>query len=88
MALNNNASEYPSADRARNLPMLYSKPDDHPTICPDNSFNYLSINFCSILGSCFNLYSVEHHLFSKLHLFLSESQVSEVTDSNLYSVPF
>ena len=50
---------------------------------------FFSINFCNIRGFRPNFKSVEHHLSStKPHLlFLTETQVSEATDSNPFSVP-
>src|SRR5256885_14526737 len=46
-------------------------------------------HFCNIRGLCSNFPDVEHHLFStKPHLlFLTETQLSERSDSNPYSVP-
>ncbi len=50
---------------------------------------FFSINFCSIRGIRSDFYFVEHHLFSSkpLLLFLTETQVSEATDSSLYTFP-
>ena len=57
--------------------------------CTDALSKSLHINFCNIRGLSSNFNSVEHHLSStKPHLlFLAETQVSEATISNLYSVP-
>ncbi|XP_050709244.1 uncharacterized protein LOC126994048 [Eriocheir sinensis] len=57
--------------------------------CLDNSSNLFLINFCNNRGLRSNFHSVEHPLSSsKPHLlFLTETQVSEVTDSNLYYFP-
>ena len=51
--------------------------------------NIFSITFCNIRGLRSNFQSVEHHLSStKPHLlFLTETQVSEATNSNPFSVP-
>ena len=55
----------------------------------DTSQNLFYVNFCNIRGLRSNFQSVEHHLSSaKPHLlFLTETQVSEATDSSPYSVP-
>ena len=55
--------------------------------CLDTS-QLFYLNFCNIRGLSSNFQSVEHHLLSaKPHLlFLTETQVSEHTDSIPYSV--
>ncbi|XP_050715769.1 uncharacterized protein LOC126998326 [Eriocheir sinensis] len=60
-----------------------------PDRCLDNSLSLFLRNFCNIRGLPSNFHSVEHHFSSsKSHLlFLTETHVSEATDSNLYSVP-
>ena len=60
-----------------------------PTRCPEPLSNTLSINFCNIRGLSSNFIPVEHHLSSsKPHLlFLTETQLSEATDSKPFSVP-
>ncbi|MPC32612.1 hypothetical protein E2C01_025932 [Portunus trituberculatus] len=56
-------------------------------LTPPSTFFY--INFCNIRGLRSNFQSVEHHLSStKPHLlFLTETQLSEATDSGPFSVP-
>ena len=74
---------------AKNAPMSDPTSDGDSQRCLDNSSNFFYINFCNIRGLRSNFHSVEHHLSSsKPHLlFLTETQVSGATDSNLYSVP-
>ncbi|XP_063889700.1 uncharacterized protein LOC135116266 [Scylla paramamosain] len=57
--------------------------------CLDTPLNFFFINFCNIRSQRSNFQSVEHHLSSsKPHLlFLTETQVSEATDSSSFSVP-
>ncbi|MPC72018.1 hypothetical protein E2C01_066310 [Portunus trituberculatus] len=87
MATPNPASKSPSGEGIRNVPRLDSSLDNDPR-CLDISLNFSCINFCNIRGLRFNFQSVEHHLSStKLNLFHTEIQLSEVTDSNLFSVP-
>lgn len=82
------ASKPPSGEGTRNL----LRPDftsvDDTKSCPDSSSNFLFINVCNNCGLQSSHNSVEHHLFfTQQHLlFLIESQVSEATDNNLYSV--
>jgi hypothetical protein len=58
-----------------------------PPTCPGIRSSFF-INFCNIRGLQSNLQSVEHHLSSSKPqiLFLTETQVSEGSDSNLYSI--
>ncbi|MPC60114.1 hypothetical protein E2C01_054151 [Portunus trituberculatus] len=58
--------------------------------CLDTSLNFFVINHCNIkiCGLTSNFQSLEHHLSSaKPHLFLTESQLSEATNSSVFSVP-
>ncbi|MPC75529.1 hypothetical protein E2C01_069919 [Portunus trituberculatus] len=56
--------------------------------CLDTSLNFFFISFCNIRGLRSNFQSVEHYLSStKPHLFLTETQLSEATDSSPFSVP-
>ena len=57
--------------------------------CIDTPLTFFSINFCNIRDLRSNFQFVEHHLsYTKPHLlFLTETQVSEATDSNPFSVP-
>ena len=89
MAYNNSASESPSGGGTRNSPRSDSPFGIRPERHLDSSSNFFFINFCNIRGLRSNFNSVEHHLSStKPHLlFLTETQVSGNTDSNLYSVP-
>ena len=61
---------------------------DDPSRCPGLKPDTLCINFCNIRGLSSNFLSVEHHLStSQPHLlFLTETQVSEATDSKPFSV--
>ena len=84
MACINLASETPG-DGSMNSPVgCPSSPRCHGPL-PDTLF----INFCNIRGLRSNFESVEHHLFSlKPHLlFLTETQVSEHSDCNRFSIP-
>ncbi|MPC87602.1 hypothetical protein E2C01_082468 [Portunus trituberculatus] len=77
------ASESPSREGTKNVPRSdASFSDDHK--CHDTSLNFFYINFCNIRGLKSNFQSMEHHLFStKPHLlFLTETQLSEATDSD------
>ena len=82
------ASESPSGEGTRNVPRSDGSPGNDFR-CLDTSSNFLYINFCNIRGLRSNFQSVDHHLSSsKPHLlFLTETQVSVATDSNLFSVP-
>ena len=53
------------------------------------SSNFFYINFCNICSLRSNFQSVEHHLSSSKPylLFLTETKLSETTDSSLYPVP-
>ncbi|MPC48072.1 hypothetical protein E2C01_041837 [Portunus trituberculatus] len=78
------ASESPSGEGTKNVP----KSD--ASLSVDHTYlNFFYINFCIIRGLRSNFRSVEHHLSStKPHLlFLTETQLSEATDSGLFSVP-
>ena len=88
MAKNITASESPARGGTTNTPTTTIFGNDLRR-CPDNSSNLFCINFCNIRGLRSNFESVEHHLSSsKPHLlFLTETQVSEATDSNLFSIP-
>ncbi|MPC43324.1 hypothetical protein E2C01_036968 [Portunus trituberculatus] len=83
----NPASEFPSGEGTRNVPKSNSFHDDDPKYL-DISFNFFNINFCNIRGFRSDVQSMEHHLnFTKPHLlFLIETQLSEATDSNPFSV--
>ncbi|MPC60738.1 hypothetical protein E2C01_054794 [Portunus trituberculatus] len=87
MVTPNPASESPSGEGTRNVPRSDSSLDNDPK-CLDTSLNFY-INFCNIHGLRSNFQSVEHHLSStKCHLlFLTETQLSEATDSSPFSVP-
>ncbi|MPC54814.1 hypothetical protein E2C01_048740 [Portunus trituberculatus] len=53
-----------------------------------SSLNFFIIHFCIIRGLRSNFQSVENHLSStKPHLFLTDAQLSEATDSSPFSVP-
>ncbi|MPC46953.1 hypothetical protein E2C01_040685 [Portunus trituberculatus] len=82
------ASEPPSGEGTGNVPRLNSSLDDDPK-CLDTSLNFFYINFCNTHGLTSNFQSVEHHLSStKPHfLFLTETQLSEATDSSPFSIP-
>ncbi|MPC37606.1 hypothetical protein E2C01_031093 [Portunus trituberculatus] len=88
MATLNPASESPSGEGTRNVPRSDSSLENDPK-CLDASLNFFFINFCNIRGLKSNFQSVEHHLSStKSHLlFLTETQLSEATDSSPFSVP-
>lgn len=63
---------------------------DHPQGeqmgCLDTSSKFLNVNLCNIRGLRSNYQSVEPHLSFKYHfLFLTDNQVSEVTDTNKFS---
>ena len=81
------ASESPSGEGTTNVPRSDRSPGDDLR-CPDTS-SFFYTNFCNIRGLRSNFSSVEHHLSTtKPHLlFLTETQVSEATDSSPYSVP-
>ncbi|MPC64135.1 hypothetical protein E2C01_058247 [Portunus trituberculatus] len=84
---NNNASESPSGEGTKNI-LRSDASLDNDTKCLDTSLNFFSINFCNIRGLRSNFQSVEHHLSStKSHLILTETQLSEATDSSPFSVP-
>ena len=87
MASLNPASESPRGGTI-NAPTVVS-PGNDPTRCPGSMPNSFTINFCNIRGLSSNFIPVEHHLSSaKPHLlFLTETQLSESTDSNPFSVP-
>ena len=89
MASNKPASESLTGEGTINIPRSACLNGDDPMRCPDNAPNSFFLNFCNIRGLHSNFPSVEHHLSSsKPHLlFLTETQLSEATDSNLYSVP-
>ncbi|MPC48610.1 hypothetical protein E2C01_042389 [Portunus trituberculatus] len=82
-----NASESPSGDGTKNVPRSDAFLDNDPK-CLD-TFKFFYINFCNIRGLRSNFQFVEHHLSStEPHLlFLSETQLSEATDSSPLSVP-
>ncbi|MPC44130.1 hypothetical protein E2C01_037794 [Portunus trituberculatus] len=88
MATPNPASESFSGEGTRNVPRSDSSRDDDPK-CHDTSLNIFYINFCNIRGLRSNLQFVQHHLSSVKSgfLFLTETQLSEATDSSLFSVP-
>ncbi|MPC44062.1 hypothetical protein E2C01_037723 [Portunus trituberculatus] len=52
----------------------------------DIVLNFFFINFCSIRGLPSSFQSVEHRLSSTKLFFLTETQLSEATDSSLFSV--
>ncbi|MPC46862.1 hypothetical protein E2C01_040592 [Portunus trituberculatus] len=88
MATPNPASESPSGEKTRNVPRLDSSLDKNHK-CLDTSLNFFYINFCNFRSLRSNFQTVEHHLSStKPHLlFLTETKLSEATDSSLFSVP-
>ena len=81
------ASESPAGGGTRNTPRSACLTVDD-SACLDTSPGLFFLNFCNIRGLSSNFQSVEHHLLStKPHLlFLTETQVSEQTDSSPYSV--
>ncbi len=88
MATIYSASESSCGEGTRHFLRSESTLDSDSEGCLGNFSNLLSVNFCNIRGLRFNFHSVEHHISSsKPHLFLTETQVSEATDSSLYSVP-
>ena len=88
MAYNHPASESPSGEGTINVPRP-DGPPDNDSGCLGTSSSLFYINFCNIRGLSSNFQSVEYHLSStKPHLlFLTETQLSEATDSSPYSVP-
>ncbi|MPC13361.1 hypothetical protein E2C01_006093 [Portunus trituberculatus] len=88
MATPNPASKSPSGEGSRNVPRSDYPLGDDPK-CFDTSLNIFFINFCNNRDLRSNFQSVEHHLsFTKPHfLFLTETQLSEATDSSPFSVP-
>ncbi|MPC43102.1 hypothetical protein E2C01_036739 [Portunus trituberculatus] len=87
MGTPNHASESPSGEGTKNVPRLDASLNDDLK-CLDTSLNFLYINFCNIHALRSNFQSVEHHLSSiKPHLFLTETQLSEATESSPFSVP-
>ena len=88
MATPTPASESPSGEGTINVPRSDCSSGIDPK-CLDTPLTFFSINFCNIRGLRSDFQSVEHHLSStKPHLlFLTETQVSEATDSNPFSVP-
>ncbi len=82
------ASESSSRRGIINVPRPDPTPGDDPTRCRGSFFHSFSIHFCNIRGLRSNFHSVEHHFSSSKPrlLFLTNTQVSEATDSNLYSV--
>ncbi len=83
------ASQYhASGEGTRNAPRSDPTLDGDSQRCLRNSYNFFFTNFCNIRGLRSNFHSIEHHLFSsKPHLlFLTKTQVSGATDSNLCSV--
>ncbi|MPC56761.1 hypothetical protein E2C01_050727 [Portunus trituberculatus] len=88
MATPKPASESPPGEGTRNVSRLNSSLDDDPK-CLETSLNVFYINLCNICGLGSNFQSVEHHLSSpKPHLlFLTETQLSESTESRPFSVP-
>ncbi|MPC37375.1 hypothetical protein E2C01_030849 [Portunus trituberculatus] len=88
MATSTSASEPPSGEETINVPRSDYFIGVIPK-CFDTSLNFFLINFCNIRGLRYSFQSVEHHLSStKPHLLLTETQVSEATDSIPFSVPF
>ncbi|MPC16165.1 hypothetical protein E2C01_008985 [Portunus trituberculatus] len=87
MATPNPASEFPSGEGTRNVPRSDCSLGGDLK-CLDTSLDFFFINFCNIHGLRSNFQSVEHHLSStKPHLlFLTETQLSEATDSSPFSV--
>ncbi|MPC28184.1 hypothetical protein E2C01_021379 [Portunus trituberculatus] len=88
MATPNPASESPSGKGTKNVASSDSSPDDDLK-CLDTSLNFFNINLCNIRGLRSNFQSVGHNLsFTNPHLlFLTETQLSEATDSSPFSVP-
>ncbi|MPC24639.1 hypothetical protein E2C01_017726 [Portunus trituberculatus] len=86
MASPNPASESPSGKETRNVLRSDCSLGGDPK-CLDTSLD-IFINFCNIRCLRSKFQSVEHHFSStKPHLFLTETQLFEATDSSLYSVP-
>ena len=87
MATSNPASESPPGEGTINVPRT-DRSLGGDSRCLDTSSNFFYIHFCNIRGLRSNFQSVEYHLSSaKPHLlFLTETQVSEATDSSPYSV--
>ena len=80
------ASEPPAGGLIKYRPIGPSVAD--PAKCPRPRPSFLTVNFCNIRGLSSNFPSVEHHLSSANPdlLFLTETQVSEATSSNPFSV--
>ena len=80
------ASEPPAGGLNKYRPLGHSV--DDPAKCPRPRPSFLTVNFCNIRGLSSNFPSVEHHLSSAKPdlLFLTETQVSETTSSNPFSV--
>ncbi|MPC34376.1 hypothetical protein E2C01_027762 [Portunus trituberculatus] len=78
MATPNLASDFPPGEGTRNVPRSDSSLDNDPKSL-DTSLNFFYINFSNISGLRSSFQSVEQHLFfSKPHLFLTETQLSEI----------
>ncbi|MPC53890.1 hypothetical protein E2C01_047794 [Portunus trituberculatus] len=87
MATPNPASESSTGKGTSNVPRSDFSLGGDPKYL-DTSLHFSFINFCNIRGFRSNFQSVEHHLSStKPHLFLTETQLSEATDSSPFSVP-
>ena len=82
------ASESPHGKGTINVPRLVCCFADDLR-CLDTSSNTFILDFCNIRGLRSNFQSMEHHLSStKSHIiFLTETQLSVITDSNAFSVP-
>ncbi|MPC51265.1 hypothetical protein E2C01_045111 [Portunus trituberculatus] len=88
MATPNPASESPYGEGTRHVPWSDCLLGGD-AICLDTSLGFFFINFCNIRGLRSNFQSVKHHLSSTKPnlLFLTETQLSEATDSSPFSVP-
>ncbi|MPC18590.1 hypothetical protein E2C01_011478 [Portunus trituberculatus] len=87
MVTPNPASESPSGEGTRHVSKSDSSLGDHPK-CLDTSLNFFFINFCNIRNLRSNFKFIEHHLSStKPHLFFTETQLFEATDSSPFSGP-
>ncbi|MPC32505.1 hypothetical protein E2C01_025818 [Portunus trituberculatus] len=88
MAIPNPESKSPSGEGTRNVPRPDCFSGGDPK-CLDTSLDLFFTNFCNIRGLRSNFNFVEHHLsYTKPHLlFLTETQLSEATDSIPFSVP-
>ena len=89
MALQHPASESPSGEGTTNFPRSDCLSADDLR-CFDTSSNIFTLDFCSICVLRSSFQFVEHHRSStKPHvLFLTETQLSLITNRSPFSVPF